>query len=117
MIDRTLRAVALALLLPALAACQSGPLESRTEILVLEVAAETVPCVGEMRDRCLQIRSRGEDAWERFHGTIEGFEHEEGVRYLLEVERRRIPDPPADGSSYAYRLLEILDRERVGSGP
>lgn len=107
-----------ALLLPILlllGACTASTLDGGEEILTLEVAAETVPCVGEMEDRCLQVRRPGEDPWRLFYSAIRGFTHEEGTEYLLEVARRVVPDPPADGSSYAYRLVRILE-ERPG-GP
>lgn len=44
---------------------------------------------------------------------IEGFDFEEGFRYRIEVERREVADPPADGSSLSYRLLRVLSRERA----
>jgi len=50
--------------------------------LTMEVASQRVPCTGEARTRCLR------------------------------VERRRVPNPPADGSSFSYRLVRIVSRER-----
>ncbi len=79
------------------------------EVLVLEIAPDSVPCTGEMVGQCLQVRSPGED-WRRFYDAIEGFVHEPGVRYTIEVGRRVVPNPPADGSAYAYRLVRILAR-------
>lgn len=92
-------------------ACAPTAFEEAEEILVLEVAPETVECVGEAVERCLRVRRPPSKAWENFHGPIEGFEHDEGFRYLIEVGRRRVPDPPADASSLAYRLVRILERE------
>lgn len=103
--------------LVVLACTASSPaaVYGQEEILVLEVAPQRVPCVGEMQDMCLQVRSPGEEEWRKFYDTIEGFEHEEGVAYTLEVGRREILDPPADGSSYAWRLVRILE-ETPGGG-
>jgi len=84
---------------------------AQEEVLTLQVAAAKAPCVGEMVDSCLQVRAPDEDAWRLFYDPIEGFQHEEGVRYTLEVGRRTVPNPPADGSAYAYRLIRIIDRE------
>ena len=81
------------------------------QVLVLEIAPDRVPCVGEMAGRCLQVRAPGETEWRTFYDPIEGFQHEEGVRYTLEVGRRSVPNPPADGSAYAYRLLRVIERE------
>ncbi len=102
-----------ALTLLLLAACGDSALEPGEEILVLEVAAETAPCVGELEGRCLQVREPGEAAWRLFYSPIEGFTHQEGTAYTLEVARRVVPDPPAGGSSYSYRLVRILE-ERPG---
>lgn len=89
-------------------AASTGPDE---EILTLEVSAETRSCEGEMQQICLQVRAPDEEKWRLFYDTIEGFEHEDGVRYVIEVARRTVPNPPADGSSYAYRLLRTIERD------
>jgi hypothetical protein len=86
------------------------------DTLVLEVAPQTVPCVGEMVSRCIQVRGPGEVEWRTFYDPIEGFQHQEGVRYTLEVGRRVVANPPADGSAYAYRLIRVIDREPAGVG-
>ena len=101
----------------ALAGCAAGSapaVGAQEVVLTLEVAPERVPCRGEMEMLCLQVRAPGEDAWRRFYDPIEGFDWEEGVRYTLEVARRDVPDPPADASSYAWRLLRIVDEARGG---
>ena len=64
-----------------------------------------------MVGRCIQVRGPGEEVWRTFYDPIEGFQREEGVRYTLEVGRRAVLNPPADGSAYAYRLIRIIDRE------
>ncbi len=105
----------LAFVSPLAVACTSSTAANeQEEILILEVAAEKVPCVGEMEDMCIQVRLQDEEEWQIFYDPIEGFEHEEGTRYTLEVGRRKVKDPPADGSSYAYRLIRIVSQERVG---
>ena len=96
-----------------LAGCASS-VSPDEEVIVLDVAAETVECRGEATQRCLRVRRSGEEAWTNFYDRIEGFTHEEGVRYRLEVIRRRVPAPPADGSSFRYTLLRVLEREPTG---
>lgn len=90
--------------------CASSPADAEEEILVLEIAADRVQCVGEAVGMCIQVRSPGESDWRIFHSPIEGFEHEDGVQYRVEVARREIRDPPADGSSFAYRLVRVISR-------
>lgn len=86
------------------------------DVLTLEVAPHTVDCTGEGPQRCLLVREVGKDEWTRFYDPIAGFEHEPGYGYRLRVERRRVENPPADGSSFEYRLLEVLSRERSAEG-
>jgi hypothetical protein len=79
----------------------------------LEVDAHRVPCTGVARSRCLRVRMLPDTTWRLFYNSIEGFTFEEGYRWRLEVERRRVPNPPADGSSVAYRLVRIVAKEQV----
>ena len=99
----------------ALSGCSSvaGPDE---DILTLEVDAQTQTCTGEMVQECLRVRAPGETEWRLFYDTIEGFTYEPGFRYVLQVARRTVADPPMDGSSFAYRLLEVLSRDAADSG-
>lgn len=94
----------------ALAACSSS---SDEMVLLLEVDARTETCVGVDERECLLVREQGEEEWELFYETIEGFTHEAGFRYLLEVARTTRSSAPADASIYEYRLLEVLSREAV----
>ena len=84
-------------------------------IIALEVAARRVPCVGMAPQECLQVRRHADAAWELFYDPIEGFTHEPGFQYRLLVAEREIPNPPADGSSRAYRLLAVLAKVQVES--
>ena len=90
-----------------------GAPEAAPDILTLEVDSERVPCVGVGPMECLRVRTPGEEEWRLFYDTIRDFEFEPGFRYLLEVERTRRPNPPADASSFQYRLVEIVSREPV----
>jgi hypothetical protein len=111
---RLLAPWALACAVFAASACTAGSpaaVFGQEEVIVLEVAPHLVDCVGEMVDRCIQVRSPGEEVWRTFYDPIEGFQREEGVRYTLEVGRRAVLNPPADGSSYAYRLIRVISRE------
>lgn len=98
-----------------LAACASHN-PSAADVLTLEVAPNTVACTGEAPQRCLLVRAPSDQAWTRFYGRIDGFTHEEGYRYRIEVDRQRVANPPADGSAFRYRLLRIVSRERAEAG-
>jgi len=97
----------------AVSACTSGSaVVAPEEILVLEVAPDSVACVGEAVGRCIQVRNPGEAEWRKFYDPIAGFRHEAGIRYTLQVGRRQVIDPPADGSAWTYRLIRIIALER-----
>jgi hypothetical protein len=100
----------LAALLAVLAGCGLTDPPARDR-LTLHVAPHTAECVGAAQGRCLLVREEPRAEWSLFHDPIAGFSHEPGFAYTLRVERRRVPDPPADGSAYEYRLLRILARD------
>lgn len=83
------------------------------EIVVFEIGPTTVDCMGEFPQRCMLVRSDPSEEWSFFYGPIEGFTHEEGFLFRVEVLRRKVQNPPADGSSLEYRLIRILSREPV----
>lgn len=81
------------------------------ERLTFDVGPARVPCTGEARTRCLVVRVPPDTTWRFFYDRIDGFMFEEGYRWRLEVERRRVPNPPADGSSAVYRLIRVVSKE------
>lgn len=105
--------VMLALLVAFPAATCRSPASPAAQILTLEVAPNTVTCTGEVERQCLLVRENPTAEWTRFYDTISGFTYQEGYRYRIRVERRRVENPPADGSAYTYRLVELLDKEPV----
>jgi heat shock protein HslJ len=93
--------------------------------MFLEVAPQTVECSsGVMRAQCLQVRERRFDAhglrieppgeWRIFHGSIEGYTHQPGVRNVLRINRYTRPQPlPADASRHVYVLDLVVESEVV----
>lgn len=96
------------------------------ERLFLEVAAATRPCSHPLiPDRqCLQVRELQYDAkglkvgqpgeFQDFHGEIEGYVHQAGVRNVLRVDRYTRKDVPADASKYAYVLDMVVESDASG---
>lgn len=82
------------------------------DIVEFTVMEARVACTGifDQPETCLLVRMRGEESERLFYEEIEGFEFEPGVRQLIRVERIRIENPPQDGSSYRYRLIEVIAR-------
>lgn len=96
------------------------------ERLTIEVAAHTKPCktASTAETQCLQVRKVKHDdsdgsfdadgPFENLAGDIEGFEHEDGVRYVLDVERFAIDMPSADGPPYRYVLEWTSVKDATG---
>lgn len=94
----------------------SEPFASLDEIqfTVLEARAA---CFAPFPTSCYQVLWPGKTEPEFFSSDIEGFTFEPGVRQHIRVERRRIKNPPADASSYHYRLVRVILRLVVESAP
>lgn len=100
--------MSLALLLSlAVAACSgiTGPSE---RVVTMDVASQRVPCTGLVPRECLRVRQLPDTAWGLFYDAIDGFAFEAGFEYTLRVRVRTVPNPPADASSLAYRLITVL---------
>ena len=106
---------ALALLVGAVLGCggRAGGTEPADRVLQLEVAEAKVPCVGVGPQECLRVRERADGEWQLFYDAIVGFDYVAGYRYILRVVRRPVRNPPADGSSAEYRLLDVISKTRV----
>lgn len=90
----------------AASAADAAPAVDTTRIWV---APETVECVGEAVQDCLQVKTSEDGEWELFYDEIEGFTHAQGTAYVLDVEISEIKDPPADASSLRYRLVRVVE--------
>lgn len=89
--------------------------------IFLEVDAQTVPCQSGAAapSQCLRVRERRFDAqglrieppgeWSTFHGAIEGYTHEPGIRNVLRVNRYTRDKVPADASRYVYVLDLVVE--------
>jgi len=93
----------------AAVSCRSATEPGSREVQ-LEVAESRMPCIGVGPQECLQVREQSDAPWQLFYDHIEGFAYEPGFRYVLRVAVSPVPDPPADGSSLAYRLLRVMSR-------
>jgi hypothetical protein len=87
-----------------------GATEPLEHTITLEVAAARVPCVGMFPMECIQVREQLDAPWTRFYDPIAGFTYVPGFQYVLRVAWRDAPNPPADGSSRAYRLVAVLSK-------
>lgn len=83
--------------------------EATGEIERWWIDAEHVDCVGVFEQTCLVVREGSEDAertW--FYDSIDGLDVQEGTAYVVDVRITPVVDPPADASSLAYELVELV---------
>jgi len=109
-----LRGWLVASLLGAVAACDLmgllGP--TRRTYLVDHHPAE---CQGEALSLCLLVKEAGDQDYDFMYDGIEGFVHEWGFVYTIEVDEHRVRNPPADGSSVRRVLRRVVSKQRVPS--
>ena len=55
----------------------------------------------------------GGDEWSFFYDEIEGFDYELGYIYDLKVRKMVVENPPMDGSSIKYILVNVRSKEKV----
>lgn len=84
------------------------------------INSHKVECTGVAPMVCIQIqKSETVDAgnWQLFYDSIKGFEFEEGYIYKLIVREIKQPksEVPADSSSIAYELVEIIEKNSDNS--
>jgi len=99
------------------AACTEGAVDEGQSQQAVEkqilVAHFVSDCVGVGPQECLNVKATDDEAWTLWYGGIEGFEHEAGYEYRLAVRETTVEDPPADGSSIQWTLIEILEKTPV----
>lgn len=72
------------------------------------------PCQGVGIQLCYLV-GENVDTAEFFYNSIEGFEYEWGYNYTLLVEKRIIDKPMADASSFSFRLIKQISKEKVSA--
>lgn len=86
------------------------PTDTAGEVVTLYVGPEQVDCVGVAPQTCLLVRESAEAEYSYFYSSIEGFEYEPGYNYELLVEKIPVENPPADGASIQWRLIEVVEQ-------
>ena len=80
------------------------------DVSTLYVDRQVVDCEGVAPQKCLLTKTKPDSDWEYFYDSIEGFQHAPGCAYELRVDVSVVANPPADGSSRRYELVEVIDR-------
>ena len=95
----------------------SGIAQTGPEEHIYWVNSLKVPCTAESPSHCLQVQKAevpDPNQWESFYSPISGFEFEAGYIYKLIVKEREldVATVPADGSSIAYTLVRVLEKNK-----
>jgi hypothetical protein len=77
----------------------------------LYVASYTRTCHGMYEMQCMLVRESRDGEWLNWYDHIEGFTYEPGYEYVLLVGWREVPNPPADGSSREYWLIQQIEKK------
>ena len=85
----------------------------KQETITLYVSATTGQTTGltGTTHECMLIKEKGQSSWNtwEFQG-IKGFVYEKGYDYELLVMKTIYANPPADGGSYGYTLVQIVSK-------
>jgi len=99
---------------PILASVDDSQLEKiQTQTMTIFVGPDLVDCVGVGPQKCMMIKETNESQWKYFFDTIQGFTHELGYEYQIQVLVTDVVNPPADASSKNYELVKIQSKTPV----
>lgn len=79
------------------------------------IRPDLVDCEGVAPQKCMQIAESEGGDYEFFYDAIEGFTFTEGTSYVIDVTVEEVEDPPADGSSLAFSLIEIVEETKASN--
>ncbi len=86
------------------------------EVITMYVGPELVECTGVGPQTCMQVKMNPDDNYTLFYNQIEGFTFEPGNEYELLVLVQAVENPPADGSSLKYTLVEEVSKAPAAAG-
>ncbi|MFS8131111.1 MAG: DUF4377 domain-containing protein [Candidatus Dojkabacteria bacterium] len=79
---------------------------------IFTIDSNKYPCTGSGPMECYKIQYNQKGQFLYFYDQIEGFNYEAGYEYVLLVGKETVINPPADGSSIKYTLLEMLSKTK-----
>ena len=96
---------------PSIAAPTAATTASdRSDATRLWIGPDVVDCEGAAPQTCLQVSEAADGEYEFFYDSIEGFDPQPGTSYVVDVEIIEIENPPADGSSLRYILIDVVEQ-------
>ena len=76
----------------------------------LYVGPNLEDCTGVGPQKCMMVKENPDADYQYFYQTIDGFDYEEGYEYEIVVKEEKVENPPADGSSIKYTLVEVVSK-------
>lgn len=93
----------------ALAGCSSAGSEVGSgDVVRMWIEPDLVECVGVAPMECMQVAYSEDGESQLFYDSIDGFDHQEGTSYVIDVQVTEVEDPPADASSLSYTLVDVI---------
>lgn len=99
-----------------LKSCSENGLQGRNENLMMRVNHFKQTGIGEGKHLVYLVQEAGEiggEQWNFMYEPIEGFDFEPGYVYDLRLKKQAVPNPPQDGSSVRYILLNVISKTPV----
>ncbi|WP_299682135.1 DUF4377 domain-containing protein [uncultured Dokdonia sp.] len=84
--------------------------DANEEFVTLNIKHYTTTAVGLDLQFTLLVQEGDDPTFGRFFNGIEGFDYELGFNYELLVRKSDVANPPADGSSIRYELINIVNK-------
>ena len=88
------------------------------KIITMTVASKTVESFTSIAPKTsLNVKIEGDSrGWFPLtNQEIQGFRYEAGFEYVLKVNQSHVQNPPSDGSSIKYVLIEVLSKTKDNS--
>ncbi len=79
------------------------------------IAAHKVPCTGLFPTLCVAYTTADGESHVLYEG-IQGFDFEWGVHATVEITEEHLANPPADGSSIVYHLVQVIEETPATDG-
>lgn len=92
--------------------------KTNDNVVKMTVASEKRMAMGVAPMEVLLVKEGDATEWSFFYSNIEGFNHEKGYEYVLDVKKENVENPtPADASSIKYTLVkEVSKTQKTSEG-
>lgn len=90
--------------------------KTNDNVVKMTVASEKRMAMGVAPMEVLLVKEGDAQEWSFFYSNIEGFSHENGYEYVLDVKKENIENAtPADASSIKYTLVKEVSKTQKNS--